>query len=161
MNDAWYVARIRTFLIQYSKAVVEQLQRRCVIVYTDESYVNVNRARQFTWYNPDAPERNDVVRPSGRGKRLVLLHAFTEHGWLTLDPTVHNDRVDQKVPSSCCWSIAEMRVWSDECMTKEGGWMLRCVSGECMRACGWTEIVCGSLTPLCLIPIRTDSRQHC
>ena len=99
MNDAWYVARIRTFLIQYGKAVVEQLQGRCVIVYTDESYVNVNHARQFTWYNPGAPERNDVVRPSGRGKRLVLLHAFTEHGWLALDPTVHNDRVDQKVLS--------------------------------------------------------------
>ena len=61
MNDAWYVARIRTFLIQYSKAVVGQLQGRCVIVYTDESYVNTNHARRFTWYHPDMPEKNDVV----------------------------------------------------------------------------------------------------
>jgi hypothetical protein len=99
MNDEWYVARIRTFLLQYSKAVVEQLQGRCVIVYTDESYVNTNHARKFTWYNPALPEKNDVVRPSGKGKRLVLLHAFTQHGLLTLDPAVHNDRVDQWAPS--------------------------------------------------------------
>ena len=57
MNDAWYVGRIRTFLIQYSRAVVEQLQGRCVIVYMDESYVNTNHARQFTCYHPEAPER--------------------------------------------------------------------------------------------------------
>jgi hypothetical protein len=99
MNDAWYVARIRTFLIQYSKAVVEQLQGRCVIVYTDESYVNTNHARKFTWYHPDTPEKNDVVRPSGKGKRLVLLHAFTQDGWLTLDPSLHNDRADERVRS--------------------------------------------------------------
>ena len=99
MNDAWYVARIRTFLIQYSKAVVEQLQGRCIIVYMDESYVNTNHARQFTWYHPEAPEKRDVVRPSGVGKRLVLVHAFTQEGWLTLDPAVHNDRCDQMAPS--------------------------------------------------------------
>lgn len=95
MNDEWYAGRIRTFLLQYSRAIVEQQQDRCVIVYTDESYVNVNHARQFTWYHPEAPESNDVVRPSGKGKRLVLLHAFTLDGWLTHDSTVHNGRVDQ------------------------------------------------------------------
>ena len=94
MNDAWYVGRIRTFLIHYSRAVVEQLQGRCVIVYTDESYVNVNHARQCTWYHPDTPEKKDVVRPSGVGKRLVLVHACTQDGWLTLDSAVHNDRSD-------------------------------------------------------------------
>lgn len=40
-----------------------------------------------------------MVRPSGKGKRLVLLHAFTEDGWLTLDPSLHNDRVDQRARS--------------------------------------------------------------
>jgi hypothetical protein len=95
MNDEWYAARIRTFLLQYSRAIVEQQQGRRVIVYTDESYVNVNHARKFTWYHPEAPEKNDVVRPSGKGKRLVLLHAFTQDGWLTRDSTIHNGRVDQ------------------------------------------------------------------
>jgi hypothetical protein len=95
MNDEWYAARIRTFLLQYSRAIVEQQQGRRVIVYTDESYVNVNHARKFTWYHPEAPEKDDVVRPSGKGKRLVLLHAFTQDGWLTRDSTIHNGRVDQ------------------------------------------------------------------
>jgi hypothetical protein len=36
-----------------------------------------------------------VVRPSGKGKRLVLLHAFTKDGWLAFDRSVHNDRADQ------------------------------------------------------------------
>ena len=94
-EDEWYAARIRTFLLQYSRAIVEQQESRCVIVYTDKSYVNVNHARKFTWYHPEAPEKNDVVRASGKGKRLVLLHAFTQDGWLTRDSTIHNGRVDQ------------------------------------------------------------------
>jgi hypothetical protein len=95
MNDAWYVSRIRTFLIQYSQALKEQEEGRCVIVYTDESYVNTNHARMQTWYSDIATEKNDVVRPSGKGKRLVLLHAFTRDGWLVHDNSVHNDRADQ------------------------------------------------------------------
>jgi transposase len=95
MNDAWYVARIRTFLIQYSKALIDQQEGRCVIVYTDESYVNTNHARKSTWYTTLSSESNDVVRPSGKGKRLVLLHAFTKDGWLAFDRSVHNDRADQ------------------------------------------------------------------
>jgi hypothetical protein len=95
MNDAWYTARIRTFLIQYSEALKEERAGRCVIVYTDESYVTVNHARKKTWYSLVATERNEVVRPSGKGKRLVLLHAFTKDGWLAKDTSIHNDRVDQ------------------------------------------------------------------
>jgi hypothetical protein len=40
MNDVWYAARIRTFLIQYSQALKEEQAGQCIIVYTDESYVN-------------------------------------------------------------------------------------------------------------------------
>ena len=34
MNDEWYAGRVRTFLLQYSRAIVEQQQGRSVIVYT-------------------------------------------------------------------------------------------------------------------------------
>ena len=95
MNDVWYTARIRTFLIQYSEALKEEQAGRCIIVYTDESYVNANHARKLTWYSPVATEKNEVVRPTGKGKRLVLLHAFTKDGWLANDTSIHNDRVDQ------------------------------------------------------------------
>ena len=47
MNDVWYTARIRTYLIQYSEALKEEEVGRCVIVYTDESYVNANHARKL------------------------------------------------------------------------------------------------------------------
>jgi transposase len=95
MNDVWYTARIRTFLIQYSEALKEEQAGQCIIVYTDESYVNANHARKMTWYSPVATEKNEVVRSTGKGKRLVLLHAFTKDGWLTHDSSIHNDRADQ------------------------------------------------------------------
>ena len=100
VGDAWDGARIRIFLVQHSKAVDEQQQGRCNIVYMDESYVSANHARKLTWHHPDTPERRHVVRPSGKGKRLVLGHAFTQHGWLTLDSAVHNDRAEQWAPFS-------------------------------------------------------------
>ncbi|MGH7238467.1 MAG: hypothetical protein ACREHG_00220, partial [Candidatus Saccharimonadales bacterium] len=46
MNDSWYVARIRTFLIQYNKALIEEQQGLCVIVYTDESYISTSHTRR-------------------------------------------------------------------------------------------------------------------
>ena len=87
------------FLIRYNKAVLEQQRGECVIVYTDESYVNTHHAPSTTWYHPGLPEKNDVVRPSGKGKRLVLVHAFTKDGWLSDDDSVHNNVVDAVIPS--------------------------------------------------------------
>jgi hypothetical protein len=92
MNDVWYAARIRTFLIQYSQALKEEQAGQCIIVYTDESYVNANHARKMTWYSPTATKKNEVVRPTGRGKRLVLLHAFTKDGWLAGTRHLHPQR---------------------------------------------------------------------
>ena len=99
MNDDWYVARIRTFLIQYAKALKEEEQQRCVIVYIDESYVDTGHALRCSWYSMDTPEKNNIVRPSGRGKRSVSLHAVTKNGWLTTNSSIHSDRCDQKVLS--------------------------------------------------------------
>ena len=99
MNDSGYVARIRVFLVRYSKAVLEQQWGECVIVYTDESYVNTHHAPSTTWHHPGLPEKNDVVRPSGKGKRLVLVHASTKNGWLAADDTVHDSCVDAVIPS--------------------------------------------------------------
>ena len=55
MNDEWCVSRIRSFLIDYNKALMKQKRRECVIVYTDESYVNTNHSRSFTWYDSNSP----------------------------------------------------------------------------------------------------------
>jgi hypothetical protein len=107
MNDSWYVARIRTFLIQYNKALIEEQKGQRVIVYTDESYVNTSHARGYSWFNPDTEEKNNVIRPGGRGRRLVLLHAFTKDGWLAHNQSIHNDRCDQKALSCELIYVAE------------------------------------------------------
>ena len=49
-------------------------------VYLDETYVNKNHSRKFTWYlEEDGP---DVNKPSGKGPRLIILNAITKDGWV-------------------------------------------------------------------------------
>ena len=49
-------------------------------VYLDESYVNVNHSAARTWYfAEDGPW---VQKPSGKGLRLILVHAMTAEGWV-------------------------------------------------------------------------------
>ncbi len=49
-------------------------------VYLDESYINVNHSSSNTWYFEE--EGPWVQKPSGKGKRLILVHAMTESGWV-------------------------------------------------------------------------------
>jgi len=50
-------------------------------VYLDESYVNVNHSSERTWYF--AEEGPWVKKPSGKGPRLILVHAMTAAGWVS------------------------------------------------------------------------------
>jgi transposase len=49
-------------------------------VYLDESYVNVNHSSERTWYF--AEEGPWVRKPSGKGPRLILVHAIMAAGWV-------------------------------------------------------------------------------
>jgi transposase len=49
-------------------------------VYLDESYVNVNHSTPRTWYF--AAEGPWVHKPSGKGPRLIIVHAMTAEGWV-------------------------------------------------------------------------------
>jgi transposase len=49
-------------------------------VYLDASYVNVNHSTPRTWYCAD--EGPWVEKPSGKGPRLILVHAITMDGWV-------------------------------------------------------------------------------
>lgn len=49
-------------------------------VYLDESYVNVNHSTPRTWYF--AAEGPWVHKPSGKGPRLIIVHAMTTTGWV-------------------------------------------------------------------------------
>ncbi len=49
-------------------------------VYLDETYINVNHSVENTWYfSDDGPWVN---KPSGKGARLIIVHAITEKGWI-------------------------------------------------------------------------------
>lgn len=49
-------------------------------VYLDETYINKNHSCQFTWYlEKDGPWVN---KPSGKGPRVIVVHAITEKGWV-------------------------------------------------------------------------------
>jgi DDE superfamily endonuclease len=49
-------------------------------VYLDETFVNKNHLGKFTWYlEGDGPWVN---KPSGKGPRLIIVHAMTVSGWV-------------------------------------------------------------------------------
>lgn len=49
-------------------------------VYLDESYVNKNHSNDFIWYcDEDGPW---VQKPTGKGERLIIIHAMTKSGWV-------------------------------------------------------------------------------
>ena len=49
-------------------------------VYLDETYINKNHSDQFTWYlEEDGPWVN---KPSGKGPRVIVVHAITVNGWV-------------------------------------------------------------------------------
>src|ERR1700722_7451249 len=71
--------------------------KNTVVVYTDESYVNANHAASHTWYH----ESMKISRPSGRGKRLIILHAVTKYDPLVYrepdgTPTVSHSNISKK-----------------------------------------------------------------
>jgi len=49
-------------------------------VYLDESYINKNHSKDFTWYfGDDGPT---IQKPTGKGDRLIILNAITSNGWV-------------------------------------------------------------------------------
>jgi transposase len=49
-------------------------------VYLAESYVNKNHSNDFIWYwEEDGPW---VQKPTGKGERLIIMHAMTKNGWI-------------------------------------------------------------------------------
>ncbi len=49
-------------------------------VYLDETYLNKNHSSRFTWFlDEDGPWVN---KPSGKGPRLIIVHAITQKGWV-------------------------------------------------------------------------------
>ena len=66
-------SKIRKFAIEMSRALKLESEGGWVLIWTDESYVNQNHIPGTTWIH----EAKKVERPTGKGKRLVILHAIS------------------------------------------------------------------------------------
>ncbi len=49
-------------------------------VYLDETFINKNHTTQFTWFLEE--EGPWVNKPSGKGPRMIIVHAITKDGWV-------------------------------------------------------------------------------
>ena len=51
-----------------------------MIVYLDETWLNTHHIHERCWLDYDG--RGGIRVPSGKGGRLIILHAGSEHGWI-------------------------------------------------------------------------------
>ena len=75
------INQIRHFLLQYDRVLKEQAAGRAIIVYMDESYCHQNHYRGLCWHK----KNGTVIRPRGKGQRIIILHAVTKDGPLIND----------------------------------------------------------------------------
>jgi len=76
--------RIRQFILEYAAALAEEAAGRAVIVYMDESFIHAHLASKKGWLHPSDP---DVIGDVN-GTRLIILHAMTENGLLTMPDAI-------------------------------------------------------------------------
>ena len=48
-----------------------------IYIFTDESYVNINYASKHLYLAKDEKVDIKITRKSGKGRRLIILHAIT------------------------------------------------------------------------------------
>jgi len=78
-TDKIIIAR-REYLRQKIKNRRKDGTKKRPEVYLDETYINQNISNDKTWYLET--EDSWVNKPSGKGPRLIIVHAITEQGWV-------------------------------------------------------------------------------
>jgi len=107
---------IRDYLIGLDKLVKEKAldpDSKIIFVFTDESFIHQNHSSRFSFLGQD----KGINKSSGKGRRLIILHAITEDGplceYIDLMPvddlkwngdTPHpTPREDGKRTAECLW----------------------------------------------------------
>ena len=80
MNGPKRNSRIRKFFIEMHRAIQLEKTGEYITVFTDEPYVHSNQNLDSLWFKRGSG--GGTGRPSGKGKRLVILHAITKGGFL-------------------------------------------------------------------------------
>jgi len=77
---AYRLEEIRNFLIELDelvRAMESGEESNAVLVFTDESYVHNTHASKFSYVPAD---KKHINRKTGRGRRLIIMHAITPDG---------------------------------------------------------------------------------
>src|SRR5207253_2308200 len=76
--------RIRQFILEYAAALGEEAAGTAIIVYMDESYIHAHHACKKGWFQSND---RDVIGDDD-GTRLIILHAMTDNGLLTVPDAI-------------------------------------------------------------------------
>ena len=76
---------IQDYLIALDKHAKLMNMPECeyIFIFIDESYVNINHAYHNAFIPQDKAKDSGIKRKSGKGRRLIILHAIGEDGPLT------------------------------------------------------------------------------
>ena len=74
--------RIRRFLIEMAHAVKQEDAKEAVIVYMDESFVHQLHGSAYSYFftDKDGVVQDGMGRKSGKGQRMIMVHAITKEG---------------------------------------------------------------------------------
>ena len=88
VNDKRYVYE-QPRIIQQRHQFLRRMRRNRregrPVVYTDETWANAHDGHEKTWVEPDevtGGTKGGVRKPTGKGSRLIILHAGGENGWI-------------------------------------------------------------------------------
>ena len=64
----------------YLQTIKRIRQENKTIIYTNETWVNAHHTQEYVWVDSDGKGGWKV--PSGKGQRLIILHAGSAEGWV-------------------------------------------------------------------------------
>ena len=113
LEESFTNARIRSYILSLAAALKEEEEGTAVIVYMDESYIHQGQRTRFSWYH--CTDKNNKKsntykgQGSNSGKRIIVLHAMTKDGMLTM-PDVDPSNILSEKYLSCALVFAEVNV---------------------------------------------------
>ena len=66
----------------YLQTIKKLRRENKTIIYTDETWVNAHHTQEYIWVDSDG--RGGWKVPSGKGQRLIVVHAGGVEGWVPI-----------------------------------------------------------------------------
>lgn len=89
---------LHEYLLKYADALKKQATGEYVIVYMDESFLHQKHSANYTFFHPDSEDTNKIFCGTGKGQRLIIVHAISDDGLLSVpgEGRVENDTWELK-----------------------------------------------------------------